>query len=70
MEFHDILRDADAFTINSVSMNAELLTFQGSKYKVAEKSSKTQIRRRNLKTDFLMAPDSHNTVFQKTANSV
>lgn len=39
LELHDILRDADVFTINSASMNAELLKFQGDKYNIAEKPS-------------------------------
>lgn len=39
LELHDILRDADVFTINSASMNAELLKFQGDKQKIVEKPS-------------------------------
>lgn len=31
LELCDILRDADVFTINLASMNAELLKFQGDK---------------------------------------
>lgn len=39
LELHDILRDTDIFTINSPSMNAELLKFQVGNYKIAEKPS-------------------------------
>lgn len=39
LELHDILRNADVFTINSASINAKLLKFQGDKCKIAEKLS-------------------------------
>lgn len=37
---HDILKDADVFTVNSASVTVELLKFQRDKYKTNEKPSK------------------------------
>lgn len=69
LKLHDILRDADVFIINSASRNAELLTFQGDKDKIAENpSEKNTSHQKKFEDGFLMQPDSHHWDFQKIAS--